>query len=120
MPGGWQRFEATSAQDALATLENLVLCLGMAKRGKTKTIGAAGLALAIEMHGLAELARRIGVAYQMIQGWQAEGRRFATPAEYCPAVERETGIACEQLRPDVDWAVLRRPASQQPASEQVA
>lgn len=31
----------------------------------------------------------------------------APPAEYCPDIERITGIRCEELRPDVDWAVLR-------------
>lgn len=32
------------------------------------------------------------------------------PAEYCPAIERATDgrVRCEDLRPDVDWAVLRR------------
>jgi DNA-binding transcriptional regulator YdaS (Cro superfamily) len=31
------------------------------------------------------------------------------PAERCPAIERATGgvVRCEDLRPDVDWAVLR-------------
>ena len=31
------------------------------------------------------------------------------PAEYCPAIERATAgrFRCEDLRPDVDWAVLR-------------
>lgn len=34
------------------------------------------------------------------------------PAEYCPALERATGdagerVLCEELRPDVDWSVLR-------------
>jgi len=29
------------------------------------------------------------------------------PAEYCPAIERVTGVPCETLRPDIDWAVLR-------------
>jgi len=31
------------------------------------------------------------------------------PAEYCPAIERATAgqVKCEDLRPDVDWSVLR-------------
>lgn len=31
------------------------------------------------------------------------------PAEYCPAIERATKgvVRCEDLRPDVDWSVLR-------------
>ena len=33
--------------------------------------------------------------------------RFNVPAEYCPAIERHTGVACERLNPKVDWAYLR-------------
>ena len=33
--------------------------------------------------------------------------RRGVPAEYCPAIERETGVRCEDLCPGVDWAVLR-------------
>lgn len=29
------------------------------------------------------------------------------PAEYCPAIERLTGVRCEDMRPDVDWAYIR-------------
>jgi DNA-binding transcriptional regulator YdaS (Cro superfamily) len=29
------------------------------------------------------------------------------PAEYCPSIERATGVTCEELRPDVDWAFVR-------------
>lgn len=31
------------------------------------------------------------------------------PAEYCPSIERATDgqVRCEDLRPDVDWSVLR-------------
>lgn len=29
------------------------------------------------------------------------------PAEYCPAIEKATGVPCEELRPDIEWAVLR-------------
>lgn len=33
------------------------------------------------------------------------------PAELCPVIERETGVRCEQLRPDVAWDVLRLQAA---------
>ena len=38
------------------------------------------------------------------------------PAELCPAIERATGgaVRCEDLRPDVDWGVLR---GQQPCDQ---
>ena len=50
--------------------------------------------------------------------WFATDRRF--PAEHCPAVERATRekgtpVLCEDLRPDVDWSVLRTPAKRKPA-----
>lgn len=38
------------------------------------------------------------------------------PAEYCPDIERITGIRCEDLRPDVDWAVLRCKCREQDAA----
>lgn len=43
--------------------------------------------------------------YQTIQSWL----RTRVPAEWCPAIERATGgeFTCEQLRPDVEWEVLR-------------
>lgn len=30
------------------------------------------------------------------------------PSEVCPDIEALTGVRCEELRPDVNWAVLRR------------
>jgi DNA-binding transcriptional regulator YdaS (Cro superfamily) len=40
--------------------------------------------------------------------WLDDGRKV--PAEHCPAIERATdgAVRCEELRPDIDWAVLRR------------
>lgn len=29
------------------------------------------------------------------------------PSDYCPDIEAITGVRCEELRPDVNWAVLR-------------
>lgn len=34
----------------------------------------------------------------------------SVPAELCPVIERETGVSCEDLRPDVAWDVLRMQA----------
>lgn len=61
---------------------------------------------------LAEFSRQLGVSYQLVQGWLAPSRRFATPAEYCPAIERITSgaVRCEELRPDIEWSVLRKAA----------
>lgn len=33
------------------------------------------------------------------------------PAEYCPDIEAITGVKCEELRPDVNWAQLRQTPS---------
>lgn len=42
---------------------------------------------------------------QVVGNWRHRG----VPAEYCPAIERATRgtVRCEDLRPDIDWAVLR-------------
>ncbi len=44
--------------------------------------------------------------------WKKRGR---VPAEHCPAIERATGgaVRCEDLRPDIEWGVLRAPPSAQ-------
>jgi DNA-binding transcriptional regulator YdaS (Cro superfamily) len=61
--------------------------------------------------GYGELARLLGVAPSLPSMWR---QRNNVPAEYCPAIERETGVRCEALRPDVPWGVLRQP---QPKTE---
>lgn len=39
--------------------------------------------------------------------WNWVNRDQRAPAEMCPFIERITGVVCERLRPDVDWAFLR-------------
>lgn len=46
-----------------------------------------------------------GVSRMTVYLWARPGKRV--PAEYCPDIERLTGVTCEELRPDVNWAVLR-------------
>jgi len=67
--------------------------------------------------GVAALASRIGVAASAPSMWKTRGR---VPAEHCPSIERETGIRCEDLRPDVAWDVLRMQAGQGEATETAA
>jgi DNA-binding transcriptional regulator YdaS (Cro superfamily) len=74
---------------------------------ESEPIGAEALRKAIALGGLSKLATDIEVSYQLIQGWLVPSRRFATPAEYCPLIERATGVRCEELRPDVEWSVVR-------------
>lgn len=58
----------------------------------------------------AALATLLGVTKAAVGQWRDPGRRV--PAEHCPVIERETlqrgvPIRCEELRPDIDWSVLR-------------
>lgn len=54
------------------------------------------------------LAAALGVRQGHVWKWlntAVEG----VPAKYCPSIERATGgaVRCEDLRPDVEWGVLR-------------
>lgn len=53
----------------------------------------------------AELARQLGVSAPMVQQWKTGMR--PVPAQYCPAIERETGgaVTRRDLRPD-DWHLI--------------
>lgn len=57
--------------------------------------------------GQAQLARLLNVAPATVSQWVTEIRPI--PAERCPQIELVTGgaVRCEDLRPDVNWAVLR-------------
>jgi DNA-binding transcriptional regulator YdaS (Cro superfamily) len=47
------------------------------------------------------------VSKASISRWKKE----RVPAEVCPDIEALTGMRCEELRPDVNWGVLRRKGS---------
>lgn len=67
---------------------------------------------AIDVLGTASaLARAIGVAESLPAMWKQRGR---IPAEHCPSIEKATNgaVACEELRPDVAWNVLRKKRKQ--------
>lgn len=53
------------------------------------------------------LAKEIKISVPIVFNW-ANGKR-QVPAERCPDIERITKglVTCEELRPDVNWAVLR-------------
>lgn len=55
------------------------------------------------------LARALKVTPQAVHQWLS-GKR-SIPAERCPSIERLTNgvVTCEQLRPDIEWQVLRTP-----------
>lgn len=55
--------------------------------------------------GITKLARDLGVnGHAVVYQWT----RTRVPAEWCPDIELLTGVTCEELRPDVNWAVLRK------------
>lgn len=51
----------------------------------------------------AAIVAKFGVTQQALTNWKQRG----IPAEKCPDIEAITGVRCEELRPDVNWAVLR-------------
>jgi DNA-binding transcriptional regulator YdaS (Cro superfamily) len=64
------------------------------------------------------LADLCGVSKGAVSQWKDAGRRV--PAEYCPLIERATSgkVTCEDLRPDIEWGVLRPQAA--PTSDDTA
>lgn len=81
--------EGTTPSDDMVVQDDAMVALDEA-------ITAAG--------GVGALAARIQVAASAPSMWKQRGR---VPAEHCPAIERETQVRCERLRPDVAWDVLR-------------
>lgn len=57
--------------------------------------------------GLVWLAKEIGVRPPVAFRWVHN--QSQVPAERCPEIERITkgAVTCEELRPDVNWGVLR-------------
>jgi DNA-binding transcriptional regulator YdaS (Cro superfamily) len=58
--------------------------------------------------GPSGLARRLNVKPPTVSQWLSGNRPI--PADRCPDLEEIGGgvATCEELRPDVNWAVLRR------------
>lgn len=57
--------------------------------------------------GITKFAKSLGLkSHMVVYQWT----KTRVPAEHCPAIERETGavIRCEDLRPDIEWCVLRQ------------
>ena len=67
------------------------------KQALDEAIGIAG--------GLASFVQKVGApSVNAVKGWKHTG---SIPADYCPQIERATGVSCEYLRPSVDWSYLR-------------
>lgn len=57
--------------------------------------------------GVSAMAAALGISRSAVWQWvHAHGDR-RVPVERCMQIERLTGIPCEQLRPDIEWHVLR-------------
>lgn len=67
--------------------------------------------------GVTRMAAILQVKVPTVSQWVSKSPRQhrRVPAERCPAIERATGgqVRCEDLRPDVDWAVLRTDCERQ-------
>lgn len=87
--------------EILALIENLAIMAAMntPKQALEKAIAKAG--------GLAQFAEKVGAPSEhAVKAWKIN----RVPSDYCPKIERITGVKCESLRPDVEWPVLRRSA----------
>jgi len=62
-------------------------------------------------------AHAICCSQQRVNNWLRRGR---IPAEMCPEIEKKTGITCEELRPDIDWAYLRSTTPRERPADHVA
>lgn len=62
-----------------------------------------------QMGGQAALARVLGIKPPTVNQWVKDGR--PVPVHRCPGIEQATSgaVTCEELRPDVNWSVLRQP-----------
>lgn len=58
--------------------------------------------------GVTNVAKLLRVTPQAVCFWRDQKRKF--PVEHCPVIERATdgAVSCEDLRPDFDWAYVRR------------
>ena len=65
-----------------------------------------GIAKAIAIAGSqVKLAALIGANQQMVSYWNKAG--IVSDTGMCAAIERETGVRCEELNRNEDWATLR-------------
>jgi DNA-binding transcriptional regulator YdaS (Cro superfamily) len=73
----------------------------------------------------ARMAEQFDVSDQTVTWWrkgERDGRPVKFPTEHCPTCERLTGraVLCEELRPDVEWDVLRLQAAPDTNQQQQA
>ncbi|KAA1012991.1 helix-turn-helix domain-containing protein [Paraburkholderia panacisoli] len=57
-----------------------------------------------EAGGLKALADALGEQPNTVSNWINRG----APIDKCPSIEHITGVLCEELRPEYDWAMFRK------------
>lgn len=65
--------------------------------------------------GQKPLAERIGSTQSHVWYWLERSKK-GVPAQYCLAIERETGVSVHELRPDV-FPIVAQSGQSQPGSE---
>lgn len=78
--------------------------------GGVNTAAKTPLERAIDaVEGPTALARLLNERGHDIKGHSTiyQWKLNRVPADYCPDIEAITGVRCEELRPDVNWSVLR-------------
>jgi DNA-binding transcriptional regulator YdaS (Cro superfamily) len=67
-----------------------------------RAIAAAG--------GMTALARKLTQRGHEVKDHRTvyQWTKSRVPSDYCPDIEDITGVRCEELRPDVNWSVLRK------------
>ena len=94
--------------EELATLEKLATMWPM-KQGLNQAIEVAG--------GISAFTQAINApSVNAVKAW----RLTRIPADYCPVIEKVTGVPCESLRPDVEWSVLRKTKRQAKPTKEAA
>lgn len=69
--------------------------------------GQSALARKLTEHFAATGVRR-RVTQANVWSWlDSKNPDLMPPTDFCPGIEKVTGVPCERLRPDIDWAVLR-------------
>jgi DNA-binding transcriptional regulator YdaS (Cro superfamily) len=53
--------------------------------------------------GQTEMAALLDVKQGQVWAWLKRNKKPAPPPQYCPLIEKKTGVTCEELRPDLKW-----------------
>lgn len=57
--------------------------------------------------GKSRLAKAVGVTPQMVSQWARKNKPKPISVSRCAQIEKLTGVRCEQLNPNEDWASIR-------------